>query len=44
MQVTADRIRMINQLYNTQTQAHVVDLVTPNGDPLGTKVVLIIPI
>jgi hypothetical protein len=44
MQVTADRIRMINELYNTQTQARIFDLVAPNGDPLGTKVVLEIPI
>ncbi|GAB3942150.1 hypothetical protein GCM10028805_06320 [Spirosoma harenae] len=44
MQVTADRIRMINQLYNTHTQAQVFDLVAPDGDPLGTKVVLDIPI
>ncbi|MBD2702723.1 histidine kinase [Spirosoma sp. BT702] len=44
MQVTADRIRMINQLYNIQTQAQVFDLVAPDGEPLGTKVVLDIPI
>ena len=44
MQVTADRIRMINQLYNTQTQARIFDLVSPDGEPLGTKVVLDIPV
>jgi sensor histidine kinase YesM len=44
MQVTADRIRMINELYNTQTQAQIFDLVAPNGEPLGTKVVLDIPV
>ncbi|WP_170299107.1 histidine kinase [Larkinella terrae] len=44
MQVTADRIRMINQLHNVQTQAQVVDLVATDGEPLGTKVVLDIPI
>lgn len=44
MQVTADRIRMINQLYNIQTQAQVFDLMAPDGEPLGTKVVLDIPI
>ncbi|TAE23658.1 MAG: hypothetical protein EAZ91_21675 [Cytophagales bacterium] len=44
MQVTADRIRMINQLYNTQTQAHIHDLVSPSGDPMGTRVVLEIPV
>lgn len=44
MQVTADRIRMINELYNTQTNAQILDLVAPDGEPLGTKVVLEIPI
>jgi hypothetical protein len=44
MQVTADRIRMINQLYNIQTQAQVFDLVAPDGESLGTKVILEIPI
>ncbi len=44
MQVTADRIRMINQLYNIQTQAQVVDLVDSFGDPCGTKVMLTIPV
>lgn len=44
MQVTADRIRMINERYNTQTQARIFDLVSPDGEPLGTKVVLDIPI
>ncbi len=44
MQVTADRIRMINELYKTQTQAQIFDLVAPDGEPLGTKVVLDIPV
>ncbi|MCY7356668.1 MAG: histidine kinase [Rudanella sp.] len=44
MQVTADRIRMINQLYNIQTQAQVVDLVDSFGEPCGTRVILQIPI
>lgn len=44
MQVTADRIRMINELYNTQTQAQIFDLIAPDGEPLGTKVVLDIPV
>ncbi len=44
MQVTADRIRMINTLYNTQTSAQILDLVAPDGKPLGTKVVLEIPV
>ena len=44
MQVTADRIRMINQLYNIQTQARIYDLVDSFGEPCGTKVILNIPV
>lgn len=44
MQVTADRIRMINQLYNSQTQAEVMDLVDSFGEACGTKVSLDIPV
>ena len=44
MQVTADRIRMINQLYNTHTQARIVDLVDSFGEACGTKVILDIPV
>ena len=44
MQVTADRIRMINQLYNTQTQARIVDLVDSFGEACGTRVILEIPV
>lgn len=44
MQVTADRIRMINQLYNIHTQTRIVDLVDSFGDACGTRVVLEIPL
>ena len=44
MQVTADRIRMINQLYNTHTQAQVLDLVDSFGQACGTRVTLDIPV
>ncbi len=44
MQVTADRIRMINQLYNIQTQTQIVDLVDSFGEACGTRVLLDIPI
>ncbi len=44
MQVTADRIRMINQLYNIQTQTQIVDLVDSFGEACGTKVILQIPV
>ncbi|CCH56469.1 Sensor protein lytS [Fibrisoma limi BUZ 3] len=44
MQVTADRIRMINQLYNMQTQARIEDLVDSFGEACGTRVTLEIPV
>lgn len=44
MQVTADRIRMINALNTTKTNVQIFDLIAPNGDSLGTKVVLDIPV
>ncbi len=44
MQVTADRIRIINQLYNIQTQTQVVDLVDSFGEACGTRVLLDIPV
>ena len=44
MQITADRIQMINQLYNIHTQAQVVDLVDSFGEACGTRVILQIPV
>jgi hypothetical protein len=44
MQVTADRIRIINQLYNIHTQTQILDLVDTFGEPCGTKVILEIPV
>ena len=44
MQVTADRIRMINQLYNIHTHTQIVDLVDSFGEPCGTRVILEIPV
>ena len=44
MQVTADRIRMINQLYNIQTKTQIVDLVDSFGEACGTQVILHIPV
>ncbi|NIJ52364.1 sensor histidine kinase [Dyadobacter arcticus] len=44
MQVTADRIRMINQLYNIRTDVQIVDLVDSFGEPCGTRVILKIPV
>jgi sensor histidine kinase YesM len=44
MQVTADRIRMINQLHNTQTHTQILDLVDSEGEPCGTRVFLAITV
>jgi hypothetical protein len=44
MQVTADRIGLINQFYHTHTQIQVLDLMDSYGQPCGTKVVLEIPV
>jgi hypothetical protein len=44
MQVTADRIRMINQRYNVLTQIQTLDLIDRDGEPCGTQVILEIPL
>ena len=44
MQVTGERIALINQLYQSQTQVKVHDLVDAEGHPAGTEVVLEIPV
>lgn len=43
MQITADRIEMINKLYNTKTSVQVIDLRDENGGGTGTRVELVIP-
>lgn len=44
MEVTSERIALINQLYQTRTQVQIKDLVDASGEPAGTVVVLEIPI
>jgi LytS/YehU family sensor histidine kinase len=44
MKVTAERIDLINQLYNTSTQVQIIDLKNKNGEATGTKVIVEIPI
>jgi Histidine kinase len=44
MKLTADRIELINQLYQTQTHITVEDLTDADGQPTGTQVVVEIPI
>lgn len=44
MKVTAERIELINKLYNTATQVQIIDLKSKEGEATGTKVVVEIPI
>jgi LytS/YehU family sensor histidine kinase len=44
MKMTAERIELINQLYQTQTHITVEDLTDANGQPTGTRVVVEIPV
>jgi sensor histidine kinase YesM len=44
MKVTAERIELINHLYNTDTKVTIEDLMDENGEALGTRVIIIIPI
>jgi sensor histidine kinase YesM len=44
MQITMDRIELINKLYNTQTNVEVTDLRDEDGKGIGTRVDLSIPI
>jgi ligand-binding sensor domain-containing protein len=43
MQITSDRIDMINKLYDTNTSVKVIDLRNEEGKSSGTQVKLIIP-
>lgn len=44
MQITLDRIEIINKLYNMNASVHVQDLTDENGHSKGTKVELSIPV
>ena len=44
MQITKDRIEIINKLYNLNTSVRIYDLENENGEASGTRVELIIPI
>jgi ligand-binding sensor domain-containing protein len=44
MQITKDRIQLINKLYNTNTILRITDLTDEEGAALGTRVELDIPI
>ena len=44
MQITEDRIEIINKLYNLNTSVKIYDLENEEGEATGTRVELIIPI
>ena len=44
MKVTSERIELINQLYQTNTRVEILDLVNTDGQAMGTKVIIKIPI
>ncbi|MBK9491627.1 MAG: hypothetical protein IPO07_24630 [Haliscomenobacter sp.] len=44
MAVTAERIQMINQIYQTEASIFIEDLYTPEGKAAGTKVRLTLPL
>lgn len=44
MQVTAARLKTINELYGIHTQLEIQDLMDAQGAPAGTKVILKIPV
>ncbi len=43
MQITSERLALVNTLYNTDTSIQITDLEDKNGNSLGTKVTLRIP-
>ncbi len=44
MQITMDRVEMINKLYNTSTSISITDLKDKEGHAKGTRVELVIPL
>lgn len=44
MQITQDRIEIINKLYNINASVHIYDVEDEKGQPGGTKVKLTIPV
>jgi ligand-binding sensor domain-containing protein len=44
MQITSDRIALINRIYQIDTQVHVIDLMDEKGIGAGTRVVINVPL
>ncbi len=44
MQITEDRIEIINKLYNINASVHIYDIENEQGEPKGTRVEITIPV
>jgi len=44
MKVTAERIKVVNELYQTKASVSIIDLTDNQGQAMGTKVVLSLPL
>ena len=44
MQITEDRIEIINKLYDSNTQVKLIDLYDDAGTACGTRIVLTVPV
>jgi len=44
MQITKDRIELTNQLYKTETSVEIIDLKNDDGEGVGTRILVNIPI
>jgi LytS/YehU family sensor histidine kinase len=44
LQITGDRISLINRIYGIDTNVHVIDLVNAKGEAEGTRVIVNIPL
>jgi LytS/YehU family sensor histidine kinase len=43
MQITLDRIQLLEKVYGVETKISIVDLILTNGSPGGTRVIVEIP-
>lgn len=43
MQISSDRIKLINNLYNIHTSVNIIDLADGHGNAAGTKIIIEIP-
>jgi uncharacterized protein YqkB len=43
MTITSERIQLVNEIFKTNTQVSIQDLVNTEGEACGTKVIIEIP-